>query len=105
MDAMYDELMGKPSVEGDACPFCGAPATNRHHIVRRSQGGTGGPTIPVCGSGNLSGCHGRLHSERLHLRWNDGWEWLYTSVPTKDADALDMEGWRRLDCRRSWNEK
>lgn len=105
MSTYNDYLMGKPSVEGDTCPFCGRKATNRHHIVRRSQGGTDGPTVPVCGSGNLNGCHGLFHSERLHMRWNDGWEWLYTSEPTKELGALLMEGWQRLDKRRSWDEE
>lgn len=92
-------MMGAPSVEGDLCAFCGRPATNRHHVVPRSQGGAEGPTVCVCGMGNASGCHGLLHSHRLHLRWDDeGFRWLYlrTEEPIKYDKALDMDGWREL---------
>ncbi len=88
--------MGRPSIDGGFCPFCGRPATNRHHIVPRSQGGADGPTVAVCGMGGLSGCHGLLHSHMLHLRWRDGWEALRTDEPTKYERALAMDGWRRL---------
>lgn len=96
MDRLQADLMGRPSIETELCPFCGRPAQNRHHIVFRSQGGEHGPTVTVCGLGNTSGCHGMLHSRMLHLRWRDGWEWLRTERPTKYQEALEMDGWKRL---------
>ena len=96
MNLLEKALMDKPSIEQQYCPFCGRPATNRHHIVARSQGGTDGPTVTVCGMGNASGCHGLFHSHRLHLRYTDRWEYLRTKEPTKYQTALNMEGWRPL---------
>ena len=46
--------------------------------------------------GNASGCHGKLHSHKLHLRYTDGWEYLETDEPTKYQTALNMEGWKPL---------
>ena len=89
-------LFSAPSIEYPFCVFCGKPATNRHHIVFRSQGGSGGATVTVCGFGNASGCHGKLHSRMIHLRWNGEWEYLETETPTKYEKALLMEGWKRL---------
>lgn len=97
MNELQKALMDKPSIDtAPRCTFCGKLAQSRHHIVPRSQGGAKGPTVTVCGSGNESGCHGLLHSKILHLRWNDGWEYLRTSKPTNYLDALDMEGWTKL---------
>lgn len=93
------EFCGKPSIVSDRCVFCGRPATEQHHIVYRSQGGTKLPTVSVCGWGNADGCHGLLHQHRLHLRWRDGWEWLYTDEPVKESAAREMDGWRRLHVR------
>lgn len=96
MNEYQRAMMALPSVEGLCCPFCGRVATNRHHIVPRSQGGGDGPTVAVCGWGNASGCHGRLHGHRLHMR-PDGegwWEWLETPFATKYDKALGLPGWR-----------
>lgn len=91
------KLMDKPSIESDLCAFCGAFATNRHHIIPRSRGGKSGPTVSVCGNGNTSGCHGRLHDRTLHLDWRDGeWHYLRTLKPTKTFDALELDGWQPL---------
>ena len=90
---------GRPSIDSTFCPFCGTLATERHHIVYRSQGGTDLPTVSVCGHGNASGCHGLFHQHRLHLRWRDGWEWLYTREPTKETVAQDLDGWRPVVVR------
>lgn len=100
MNLLDEALMGKPSIESIWCPFCGKPSTNRHHIVYRSRGGKDGPTITVCGFGNASGCHGKLHSHLLHLRYTDRWEYLETKEPTKYQTALEMDGWREL----KWEE-
>ncbi len=102
MNEFQRALMGMPSIESAVCPFCGMPATNRHHVVPRSQGGKDGPTVTVCGFGNAGGCHGDLHAHRLHLRARDGrWEWLRTDEPTKYERALEMDGWRPVEV---WEE-
>lgn len=95
MNNLQRELMDKPSIFRDRCPFCGNLTQNNHHIVPRSQGGHNGPTVSVCGMGNTGGCHGKLHQHRIHLRWNNGWEWLETE-PMKYDKALEMDGWRKL---------
>lgn len=95
----YDENnMRGPSIETELCPFCGRPASNRHHIVPRSRGGHKGPTVTVCGMGNTSGCHRLLHDHRLHLRWSgETWEYLVTAEPTKYEKAFEKEGWRNVN--------
>ena len=117
-------MMGKPDIDNawGFCCVCGRPATDRHHIVKRSAGKlvvngreVKKPTVRLCGMGNASGCHGLAHQGMLHFRWvereantfNDGgfvvgeghWEHLVTSEPTKYQDALRMRGWRRF---RTW---
>ena len=99
MQAWQRKMMQAPSIPGVRCAFCGRVPIERHHIIYRSQGGTDGPTVPVCGLGNASGCHGLLHAHILHLWWDDGaqcWMWLRTPEPVKEQDALAMDGWRRL---------
>lgn len=117
-------MMGKPNIDNadGLCCVCGRPATDRHHIVKRSAGKlvVGGkeirkPTVRLCGMGNAGGCHGLAHQGRLHFRWvkhdadayEDGghvvgsghWEYLLTAEPMKYQDALEMRGWRRF---RTW---
>lgn len=41
-------------IDPDVCFECGAPATERHHVVPVSLGGT--KTIPLCGE-----CHAKVH--------------------------------------------
>ena len=92
MNRYQEAMMALPSIESAVCPFCGRLASNRHHIVPRSQGGKDGPTVTVCGFGNAAGCHGLLHSHVLHLR-PDGrgwWEWLRTDAPCKHEAALAL---------------
>ncbi len=48
-------------IEPNVCFECGAPATERHHIVPASLGGT--KTIPLCGD-----CHAKVHSIRGNRR-------------------------------------
>ena len=96
MNELQKVLFNAPSIETEYCPFCGKPATNRHHIVPRSQGGSKGATVTVCGMGNASGCHGLIHAHRLHMRFIEGrWEYLKTE-PMKYEKALEMEGWKPL---------
>ena len=98
----YDKaLMQGPSIDTVCCPFCGRLASNAHHIVPRSHGGNDGPTVRVCGMGNASGCHGLLHSHKLHLRWTGmEWQYIYTPEPMKYEKALQEEGWKHVktDC-------
>lgn len=99
MNEYQRAMMNLPDVneKGDWCPFCGRPSTVGHHIVPRSQGGAKGPLVHVCGGGNESGCHGRIHQHYLHLDWRDGaWWYLETDPPVKDHIALGMEGWVML---------
>lgn len=57
--------------------------------------------MPVCGNGNLNGCHGLLHALRLHLDWRNGcWQYLRTDEPTKYEKALAMPGWKKV---RTWD--
>ena len=96
MNELQKALFDAPSIATSLCPFCGKRATNRHHIIPRSQGGHNGPTVDVCGMGNASGCHGKLHNHTLHLRYKGGWEFLETDEPTKYQDALAMDGWHKV---------
>lgn len=98
----------------------------QHHVVFRSAGRlyrngveVPKPTLTLCGFGNslrdAGGryyCHGLAHARMLHFRWvpaegRDGLElvapqgaghleYLLTGEPVKYADALGMDGWRRL---------
>ena len=91
-------MMDAPSIDLPYCPFCGRRATQRHHIVFKSQGGKSGPTVTVCGMGNASGCHGDLHHHRLHMKYEDGeWWYLRTEEITKYDDALLLPGWKKID--------
>lgn len=92
-------LMDKPSpYDPHCCAVCGSDATNLHHIVLRSQGGSNGPVVRLCGSGT-TGCHGLAHERRLHFRVvheTDSyihWEYLMTDRPMKFEYAIESEGW------------
>lgn len=123
--AMLLPMMGKPSIDNAEhfCCVCGKPATDRHHIVKRSAGKlvvdgveVKKPTVRLCGEGNASGCHGLAHAGKLHFRWVDEqafrnakangtsahyaigghWECLLLDEGTDYLTALSMDGWRRL---------
>lgn len=99
MNEQQRRLMGKPSITGKYCPFCGRPAQSKHHIVPRSQGGKNGPVVSVCGWDNSTGCHGLFHHHVLHLDWNDeygAWEWMRTEEPMKEWEARLEKGWHIL---------
>lgn len=103
MNKLFEKLIDKPSLKSDWCVFCGRPKGSDHHVVPRSQGGTNGATMSVCGFGNESGCHGLLHSHKLNVRWSDEkdcWEYLYTQEPTKYQNALELEGWKPIRIRK-----
>lgn len=99
MNEYQKELMDAPSVKSDRCVFCGRPAHAQHHVVPRSQGGSKGPTLSVCGFGNESGCHGLLHAHKLHPTYSDllGWEYIYTQESMKYEEALEIkDGWHPI---------
>ena len=111
LPAIYQPMMGKPSVKTCRCAVCGRTfPLEQHHVVFRSAGKMfvgcreiEKPTITLCGFGNnlqdANGrdyCHGLAHHRRLHFRWNDGWEYLRTDEPCDYLHALDMDGWRSL---------
>lgn len=117
-------LMGKPSLSNahGRCCWCGRPATNRHHVVKRSAGTwvkdgrtITKPTILLCGEGNASGCHGKAHQGLLHFDWREAerdpvksdldpapygsgfWVGREFDEPTSQFEAMQVEeGWRRL---------
>lgn len=108
-----DKLLGKPDVTGlPFCAVCGRPARDQHHVVEKGIGGTkldaDIPLVRLCGGGNTSGCHGRLHSHILHIYWESepkeglpGWVFLFTREPMDDmecwklnrASYLPLPGW------------
>lgn len=58
-------VLAAPSQSWVRCPICGAPGPlERHHVVRRSQGGSKGPTVTLCHE-----CHMAVHAQRLHVWW------------------------------------
>lgn len=97
MNELEKHMMDAPSLKRPWCVVCGKPATNLHHVVPRSHGGSKGPVLSLCGMGNASGCHGRAHEHTLSFRYREGWEVLETDRPTKYQAALEMEGWRKVD--------
>lgn len=92
--------MDKPSLTPGYCVVCGRQGTTKHHPVPRSQGGTYGPVLELCGHGT-AGHHGMAEDKRLHFRWRDRWEWIETAYPLKYEAALELEGWHPCpDCER-----
>jgi len=66
------------------CTLCSAVATERHHIVRRSQGGGDGPTIEVCPS-----CHRKFTDNEWEAYLDDAGLWV---ADKQTGEVL----WRRL---------
>ena len=97
-------LLDKPDVTlMPFCAVCGRPARDKHHVVQKGMGGVSAeadsriPLVRLCGQGNGSGCHGRLHQRVLHIYWEDGrddeepgYVFLFTREPMGD-----MECWER----------
>lgn len=89
MNLLLAPMMEAPSwTTPGRCLCCGQGPTEQHHPVRRSQGGTSGPTVTLCRD-----WHNDAHAMRLHLRYRGGWEWLRTE-PMKYQAALDQPGWQ-----------
>lgn len=128
---LYRPLMDGPSVRTPCCAVCGRPSPlNQHHIVKRSAGRlfrdgreVPKPTVTLCGFGNAlrdadgrEYCHGLAHAGRLHFRWvrpaerfntptpqgAGHWEFILLDEPARYADALGLDGWRRLRPPRGW---
>lgn len=107
-------LMDKPDIETWCCAVCGRERyTDRHHIVKRSQGEwvTDGkphhkPTVTLCRT-----CHTAAHQGLLFFDWMDGWHYLRLTMRQRDAlikkhpewggkmgyaNARKLAGWRYL---------
>ena len=108
------DALRAPSCSFARCPVCGsAGPLERHHVVRRSQGGGDGPTVTLCRD-----CHMAVHAQRLHLRWVPvastsygiacgsvgGGHWEFLRAEGKTFDLLGELGWRRLGARGSDDE-
>lgn len=88
-----DDIYAAPSVRRDWCVVCGKPATNMHHVIPNDRKHS--PALSLCGMGNASGCHGAAHAHRLHFRFTDRWEYMWTDEPLNELDASEIqEGWR-----------
>lgn len=105
MPEIYRPLMDGPSIVVPWCVVCGrSDHVERHHYVWRSWGqlyGADGrpmekPVVTLCGFGNTSGCHGRAHRRELHFRVVDGELEYIQTPPCSYAEALEMDGWRRI---------
>lgn len=91
MNLLLAPMMHAPSLTPGYCCICGEPRVEKHHPVRRSQGGTNGPVLDLCPTH-----HRKAHAMELHFRYTDRWEALETRMATKYEKALVMDGWRRL---------
>ena len=119
LPAMYQPMMGKPSVRMARCAVCGRTwPLEQQHVVFRSAGKMfvegreiEKPTITLCGFGNnlqdadgREYCHGLAHHRRLYFRWvDDGaiacachWEYIRLDEACDYLTALRMDGWRPL---------
>lgn len=93
-------LVGAPSAIQGTCIVCGKPATNKHHVIERSDGGyVNGkpiqkPMVTLCGSGT-TGCHGRVHDGKLHIDYRDG-RWCYLETPrvVGQIESMELQGWK-----------
>lgn len=103
------DAMRAPSCHFARCPVCGSPGPlERHHVVRRSQGGGAGPTVTLCHD-----CHMAVHAQRLHIRWVpvahtayglaygcSGGHYEYLRREGSTFELMDEPGWRRFNARR-----
>ena len=110
MPEMWRDLMDIQTIRAEEHPYCcvcgksgHVAPLNRHHIVPRSAGNliANGhsrrkPTVPLCGRGNATGCHGMAHSGRLHFRNHDGELEYLVCEPCDRLTALSMDGWRHV---------
>jgi len=92
----YDKLLvGKPDLISDCCVFCGQRATDKHHMIYRSRGGTTlSPLISVC-----KYCHSLIHLGLIIIAWDEEancYRYLRAGHSTKIDKAMDQQGWRLL---------
>ena len=91
MNLYLTALMDAPPLTPGWCVSCGEThQTEKHHPVRRSQGGANGPVLELCRD-----CHWEAHNQRLHFRYRDGWQHAFTE-PMKYETALAGGQW--WDC-------
>lgn len=77
------------------CELCGsAPATNfQHRLPKSAQGAWSASNgLDVCGFGNVSGCHGRIH-QRPAEAYRMGWSVRRGQVPAHQPVWLFGHGW------------
>lgn len=88
------------------CVACGMPGAERHHRRRKRVNHDGlahsaANGIRLCGRGNVSGCHGRVHSRPTWAR-----EHGYIVLPEQDPREVPMwhysRGWILLDADGGW---
>lgn len=106
--AFRDVLLDKPNVIDEPfCAICGRPARDKHHIIQKGMGGVTNeidahiPFMRLCGDGNGSGCHGKLHEKLLHIYWDGGYVFMFTAKPMDDMTCweryrtayLPVPGW------------
>lgn len=80
------------------CELCGIrPATNFQHRRPKSGQGTWCPTngLDVCGFGNASGCHGRIHQNPAEA-YRMGWSVRRNHDPATQPVWLHGHGWSFL---------
>lgn len=101
LDQPLWHLTCAPDYIPNYCVVCGKPATNKHHVIEKSDGELvegvkiRRPLVRLCGSGT-TGCHGKVHDRVLHVDWRGGeWKYLETSKPTRQIKAYELkEGWK-----------
>lgn len=92
--------------DAGACVSCGGRGSEKHHRRRRRENGDGLAHTPangvlLCGWGNHSGCHGKVHS---NPQW--GRERGYIVRPGVDPATVRLRhfsrGWITLDKDGGW---
>ena len=97
MNLWRSMLLQAPDCESEMCAICGQQlATNRHHIVPKGIGGRReeGPTVCVCGNGNVSGCHKLFHDNKVYMRYvgtQKHGHWEYVKFKGKGGTNNIME--------------
>lgn len=83
---------------GSTCEVCGrAPMTEFQHRKAAVHGGPWCPSngLAVCGHGNVSGCHGRIHQFPT-VAYERGWSVRSGHDPERQPVWLAGRGWSFL---------